>query len=222
MKEDRIEKIGLAAIAVIIGLIFWAYAKGPNNEVVKPKANPKIAKLLKKIKKEGFVRGNKKARYTILEYTELVCPFCKRHSTGKTLEKVMEKNKDKVNIISRVFLVHPQAQKLEETLLCAQDDKDSKKYYNFLTDAFAADKIDEQEIIKIAVKNKYDKTKLTKCLDSKKYAGKVEQQTNEGRDNFDINGTPGNVIVDSKTGAYVIVEGAYPVEEFIKKLEILN
>ncbi len=214
--------IGIFATVIVISLIVWGYYDGSKPKVDKPKANSKIAKLLKKIKKEGFIKGDKKARYTVLEYTELLCPFCKRHSGDKTLDELIENNKGDVNTISRVFKVHEQAQKLEEGLLCAQEDKDSQKYYSFLANLFSQDGLDQAKMLEVAANSKYDKAKLEACIKSGKYAKKVDQQTAEGRDNFGINGTPGNVIIDSKTGAFVIVEGAYPLEEFEAKLKTLK
>jgi predicted DsbA family dithiol-disulfide isomerase len=32
---------------------------------------------------------------------------------------------------------------------------------------------------------------------------------------FGVNGTPGNVIVDTENGNYILVSGAYPVEDFV-------
>ncbi len=212
--------IGIILIILVIVGIVWAFNDSTKKPKLKP--NPEIVSLLDNIKKEGFIKGKKDARYTILEYTELLCPYCKRHTESKTLDQVIDRAGGEINVISRVFKVHSQAQKLEEALLCAQDDKDSQKYYKFLADVFAAPEVELSSVLKTAADNKYDKTKLKKCIDEGKYADKVAEQTKEGQENFNINGTPGNVIIDSETGAYVIVSGAYPVDDFLEKLETLK
>jgi len=42
--------------------------------------NQSILDQLNKIKKSGVDYGKESARFTILEYSELLCPYCKRHS----------------------------------------------------------------------------------------------------------------------------------------------
>jgi protein-disulfide isomerase len=37
------------------------------------------------------IRGDKDARFTIVEYTELHCPYCQRHAQAGTINSVIEK-----------------------------------------------------------------------------------------------------------------------------------
>jgi protein-disulfide isomerase len=67
---------------------------------------------LNTIKKDAYVAGDAKAQISILEYSDLVCPFCKRQSSQGTIEKVLAKYPGKVNRIFRQFPLvnlHPTA-----------------------------------------------------------------------------------------------------------------
>lgn len=52
------------------------------------------------------IRGDENARFTIIEYTELLCPYCQRHSQQWTLNSVMEQFPGEVNSVSRHFIIH--------------------------------------------------------------------------------------------------------------------
>lgn len=52
------------------------------------------------------IRGDENARFTIVEYTELLCPYCQRHSQAGTINSVIEQFPGEVNSISRHFIIH--------------------------------------------------------------------------------------------------------------------
>jgi protein-disulfide isomerase len=43
-----------------------------------------------------------------------------------------------------------------------------------------------------------------------------------GTEQFGVTGTPGNVLINNKTGEYQILPGAYPVDEFKKAIDSLK
>ena len=59
---------------------------------------------------------------------------------------------------------------------------------------------------------------LQECIDEWKYVQAVEDMMNQANQLFGVNGTPGNVIVDTENGNYILVSGAYPVEEFVNAI----
>lgn len=42
---------------------------------------------------------------------------------------------------------------------------------------------------------------------------------NEGQSIFGVTGTPGNVVVDTETGEYRVIAGAYPASEFVSNID---
>ncbi|MCK9466997.1 MAG: thioredoxin domain-containing protein [Candidatus Absconditabacterales bacterium] len=181
-----------------------------------------IINKLEEIKSSGVDYGAESARFTILEYSELLCPYCKRHSEQGTIEEVIKKYPDEVNTIFRNFIVHSQAAKLGEVVECVGELKREVKH-DFIKKAFTIDEgIDLDALINVAGQFGINKNTLMECVDSNRYTQEVNNQTSEGRNLFGINGTPGNVIIDRETGKIVVIPGAYPVEKFIEEIENLK
>ncbi len=64
------------------------------------------------IEKDGYIKGNKNARITIIEYSDLLCPFCKRHYNDQTIENLIAKYPNDVNMVFRQMplpQLHPTA-----------------------------------------------------------------------------------------------------------------
>ncbi|MFZ2151200.1 MAG: thioredoxin domain-containing protein [Candidatus Absconditicoccaceae bacterium] len=190
---------------------------------IAPSQGPDQAMIdkLNTIKKDGYVSGNPDAQITILEYSDLVCPFCKRQSAQGTLEKVLEKYNGKVNRIFRqspLVNLHPTAPKAAEGAECAGELGGAEKYYEYLVKAFALTDTTDETIKQVAKDMGLKTAKFDQCLDSGKYTAKVNAQLQEGQ-GFGVSGTPGNVIVNSTNGQYVLVAGAYPVEKFVEEID---
>lgn len=65
------------------------------------------------------IRGDENARFTIVEYTELLCPYCQRHSQAGTINSVIEQFPWEVNSVSRHFIIHgDEALQLAATMEC--------------------------------------------------------------------------------------------------------
>jgi len=46
---------------------------------------------IEKIKETAMIHGDENARFTVLEYSELLCPYCKRQKVNATIENLIEK-----------------------------------------------------------------------------------------------------------------------------------
>ncbi|MBO4517007.1 hypothetical protein J5751_06370 [bacterium] len=62
-----------------------------NSDTTSSETNADVANIVEDLLASAPVRGDKNARFTIIEYTELLCPYCQRHSENGTIETVMEK-----------------------------------------------------------------------------------------------------------------------------------
>ena len=83
------------------------------------------------------IRGDENARFTIIEYTELLCPFCQRHSQEWTLNSVMEQFPGEVNSVSRHFIIHgDEALQLASAMECVAELNPSA-YHETFEEAFA-------------------------------------------------------------------------------------
>lgn len=70
----------------------------------------------------------------------------------------------------------------------------------------------------IAINDWTDESALQACIDEWRYTEAVNAMMSQGSELFGISGTPGNVIVDRETGNYIVIAGAYPVEEFVNAI----
>lgn len=83
------------------------------------------------------VRGDASARFTIIEYTELLCPYCQRHSQAGTINSVIEQFPSEVNSVSRHFIIHgDEALQLAAAMECVGEINPSA-YYTVFEEAFA-------------------------------------------------------------------------------------
>ena len=83
------------------------------------------------------IRGDENARFTIIEYTELLCPYCQRHSQEWTLNSVMEQFPGEVNSVSRHFIIHgDEATQLASAMECIAELNPSV-YNEVFEEAFA-------------------------------------------------------------------------------------
>jgi protein-disulfide isomerase len=186
------------------------------------KNNDMISKL-KTIKASTPIHGNKNARFTIVEYSEFFCWYCKRQSNEGTINSVLEKYPTEVNAVFRNFVVHWWADKLAEGVACVWELWSEKDYFNFIEKAFAYEGNLSVEIFAEIAGDLGIKAKdFNKCIEEWRYKEEIAKQSKEGRELFNVQGTPWNVIIDSKTGKFVLIPGAYPAEKFIEEIEKLK
>lgn len=167
-------------------------------------------------------RWDENARFTIVEYTELHCPYCQRHSQEGTINSTIEQFPGEVNSISKHFIIHGEdALNLAAAMECISELK-SDIYHETFEKAFEAYPVNMDGLINIATGLGVDETSLKTCIDEWRYTQAVEDMMNQGNKLFGVSGTPWNVIIDRETGNYVLVSGAYPLDAFIEAVNLLK
>ena len=172
------------------------------------------------IEKDGYIKGNKNARITVIEYSDLICPFCKRHYASQTIENLVAKYPNDVNMEFRNMplpQLHPTAPIWAQGVVCAGKLGGWDKYYAYIAEAFKASEFTEASAIDIGVGLGLDKAKFTACLTSPETIATVAAQVQEGQ-GFGVNWTPGNLVVDNQKGTFVLIAGAYPIETFVTEV----
>lgn len=189
-----------------------------------PTANASIKDAIQKIKEDAYIDGDKNARYTLLEYSDFECPYCKRHFQNGTVEALLAKYPTKINHIFRQYpltSIHPYAEMAAEATECAVSLKNESVFYPMIKAIFELPTLSKEAVIAAAKNMGINEASMTTCIDNKTFSTKINDQTNEGLSLFGIRGTPGNVIVDNETGRYVVIAGAFPIEKFVQELENL-
>ncbi len=179
---------------------------------------------IKTIKDSSYIKWNKDAKITWLEYSDLECPFCaKLHNSD--VEKVLtEKYGYDLNIVFNHFPLgfHKNAQTGAEILECLGEQKWGDAFYSLLKKSYTDKNSDKDFLISEAVKLWADKDKLNKCLTDGTYTQKVKDMQNAGAELFKITGTPWNVLINNETGEYEVISWAYPAESFVEIIDKLK
>lgn len=174
------------------------------------------------IKKTAYIEGNKDALITMIEYSDLECPFCIRQFKDGTIDKVHARYGDKVNSALKSFraVPHENAEIEANASLCAGDLGGQATYTAYYKAIFARNDgsnngrgFSRDALVPLAKELKLDTKKFQACMDSKKNIARFDADTVEGR-KLGVEGTPGTVIINNKTGEYELVAGAYPVSKF--------
>lgn len=189
-------------------------AQAPAGQV--PAARPAAGEV-PKVTKEDWVTGDRNAEVALIEYSDLECPFCKKfHPIAK---QVVDAYKGKVMWVFRHYPLsfHANAQKEAEASECAADQGGNDafwKYINTVTErttatgtGFALD-----NLAPLAKELGLNEAKFKECLDSGRMAAKIKTQQDDGT-KAGVNGTPGNIILNMKTGETRMLAGAVPFED---------
>ncbi|MBI2050573.1 MAG: thioredoxin domain-containing protein [Parcubacteria group bacterium] len=158
-----------------------------------------------------WMRGNPEAGVTIVEYSDLECPYCK--SFHPEISQAVDEYKDRVRWVYRHFpltSIHPKAPKEAEAAECAGELGGNDGFWAFIDRVFEVtpsnNGLDVDELPDIAEYAGIDRADFTACLESGRWAEKVQQQANDavvagGQ------GTPYSVIV-TPDGEKIPVNGS--------------
>lgn len=164
----------------------------------------------------AYVNGNKDAKVSVIEFSDAECPFCQRHHANGTLNQVKEKYGEDVNVVYAHFPLsfHPTAQKAGEAFECAWDIKDEEAFFAYKDAIFNKGGKPTLDVLEAtAVEQGFDAEAFMECVNSGKFAQKVNDQMAFGRKLW-VTWTPGNIVINTETGEFTKVSGAVPAAAF--------
>jgi protein-disulfide isomerase len=178
-----------------------------------PQAEPTVGEY-PKISNRDHIQGDSNARLALIEYSDYECPFCKQFHA--TMKQVMQEYSGKVKFVYRHYPLdfHANAQKEAEAAECVYELGGNDAFWKY-TDTvyerttsngtgFALDKLGP-----LAAEIGLSEAKFKECLDSGRYATYVTDDRDGGQ-KAGIQGTPGTIILDTKTGKTKLIPGALP------------
>ena len=164
----------------------------------------------------GYVMGRPDAPLTLVEFTDLQCPFCARF-TATSFAQIKEEYIDKglVRFVSRDFPLgmHPHAELAARASRCAGE----QGHYWDVREVLVAgyNKLNPEFIATTAQGAKLDMKAFQSCLDSGRFAADVQRDMDEAR-TIGVEGTPtfvvGRTQADGLDGTRIV--GAQPFEVF--------
>lgn len=164
---------------------------------------------------KDHVRGSASAKLTLIEYSDLECPFCKR--IHPDLQKLTSAYDGKIRWVYRHFplaSLHSKAPKEAEAAECAAAAGGDTAFWKYIDKVFevtpANNGLDPDELPKIAAQVGLNSYAFKRCLSDGKYKSVVDADYASGT-KAGVNGTPGSFVLDDKGNAWII-NGALPYD----------
>ncbi|MBI4133453.1 thioredoxin domain-containing protein [Candidatus Uhrbacteria bacterium] len=170
------------------------------------------------------VLGSGDARITLIEYSDLECPFCKRFHP--TLQQIVDEYDGEVRWVYRDFPLsfHANAQKEAEAAECAGELGGNEKYWAFIDTIFERTTANGtgfalDALAPLAGELGLNEGQFTACLDSGRYAQAVRDEMNGGAA-AGVTGTPGTFVI-GPDGESQLIPGALPYESVKQVIDSL-
>lgn len=173
--------------------------------------------VLNDIKKDSRIYGNENAEILWVEYSDLNCGYCaKLHNEG-THDTLFTTFGDKLGLAYQYFAIFNREAPV--ILECIADQKGTDVMYQTIKKAYK-DGLKDKAWIAGAVEW-INNEELTACIDSGKYTAKIDSHMKMWSETFGVTGTPGNILINTKTWEYAKLPGAYPVADFERTINNL-
>ena len=210
---------GIIAVAIIVS----GFIKGGNiadnnkkvaNNDTSTQQTASVDNILPVTSKDHIL-GDPNAKVVVVEFSDLECPFCKRFHP--TMQKIVDEyGKDgRVAWVYRHFpldSIHSRTRKEAEASECAAELGGNGTFWKYINRIFEVtpsnNGLDPNELFNIAEYVGLDRVKFSQCLNSGRYAQKVESDLQDaiasgGR------GTPYSVVI-TNSGKKFTIDGAQP------------
>ncbi|ATW34793.1 MULTISPECIES: DsbA family protein [Candidatus Williamhamiltonella] len=164
-----------------------------------------------KVEDGKHLYGEIGARFTLVEFSDLECRFCKEfHDTPK---QIVDASKGNVNWQWKHMPLdfhNPAAHKEALASECIAEQKGNRGFWVFVNDIFHHSQgngrgVDDLASLVTGVGAHLDE--FRKCLASGKYEEKVEADIQKAK-SYGVNGTPATFVVDNQTGKSQLLGGA--------------
>ncbi|MDP7069160.1 MAG: DsbA family protein [Candidatus Peribacteraceae bacterium] len=217
--------VSMVLIGVIVGFVVSTNSNSGTADIAAPTAKvadnapppaaPPPAPEAKDVDpvdtKRDHIRGDRDALISLIEYSDFECPFCTRHHP--TAQQLVDDNDD-VNWVYRHFPLsfHQNATVSSEASECAWDQGGDDAFWKFTDLVFEKGAVNDN-LAGYAEEIGLDVATFQECVDSGKYTQFVKDQMAAGSA-AGVSGTPGNIVINNKTGDSRLVSGAQPVSAF--------
>ena len=218
-KQMSVPMAIVVAGALIAGAVYFskvtpAPAVAPVPTPALEQARPAASLDIRPITSEDHVRGPENAKVTIVEYSDLECPYCKVfHQSMLQLIKEYPSDVRWVYRHAPIAQLHAKAAAEANASECAAE---QGKFWEFTDVVFAAtpsnDGLNLAELSKYAAQaGVANVTEFQACVDSQKFAAKVQADLDDGW-KAGLQGTPFNMVITAD-GTKTQLGGGVPYEQ---------
>lgn len=229
MKKEKLLVIVLSLSLVgtsFIAGILWQKTRSSTSKKAEESQNQPTppsspAQKIKPVDDSDHIRGSKNAPLTIIEYSDLECPFCKK--LHPMMLQAMKDYPNKIRWVYRHFPIdqlHPKARKEAEAAECAALLGGEETFWKYIDKIFeitpSNNRLDLEKLPEIAQQIGIETQKFKNCLDEGKTAKRVQEDYLEGG-NAGIRGTPALIFINEK-GERRFFGGAPRDYEYLKQI----
>ncbi|MBP6981593.1 thioredoxin domain-containing protein [Candidatus Gracilibacteria bacterium] len=180
------------------------------------------------LKKDAAIEGDANANILVIEYSDMECPFCmKQYHDNQISQKLSKQYAGKIAFAfkNNKGVNHKGTEAKAIASLCVQKISGNEKYikyYRAIMDGSTNEGgvYDVAKLGSLAKSIGVDEKAFQSCFDTKAVNVDFVRQTAEAG-KYGLTGTPGTLIVNTTTGKYDTVEGAFPYETFTQKIDAL-
>lgn len=170
------------------------------------------------------IYGNLNARFTLVEFSDLECPYCKRfHDTPKQLVDGSNGNVNWEWMHLPLSFHNPAAQYGAEAAECAAELGGNRAFWMYIDEFFVQTRGNGQgpaDLAQVAEDVGVDVNAFRECMQSGRHRNKVQEHVNKAQ-KLGITGTPATFVVDNTTGESQLLGGAQPAEAFVAAMRKL-
>lgn len=180
------------------------------------------AKSVRKVNpKTDYIYGKVNAPISIILFSDFECPYCKRFH--ETPQDVVDSMPDQVNLVWRNFPLSfhdPMATKEAGAAICAYQQGGNTAFWEYSNAVMELTKLNgqgmpakegEDAILNLAKLQQLDITKFKVCLVSPQTKKLIDADKENGSASG-IQGTPGVIVLNNKTGTLEFLIGAVPID----------
>lgn len=233
MKNIVIEKFAIPVAIIVAGAfiavaIFFAFGNQKNTAplatVRTPQQQIDTTSKVRPVGPSDYIRGSKNPKVTIVEYSDLECPFCKRFNA--TLKTILKDNKDVAWVYRQFPIVqlHPKnTWKASVAAECAGKLGGNAAFWKFTDGYFAVTPSNDQTDIATVIPALAKQIGLNKkAFESCEASGQFDARIKKDIANAKITGaqgTPWSIIISPK-GKTFPLSGSQPLAAVQQLIDI--
>ncbi|MDH4764294.1 DsbA family protein [Pseudomonas sp. CBMAI 2609] len=167
---------------------------------------------------DARVYGDLKARFTLAEFSDLECPFCKR--LQPSLKEIVDKSNGAVNWQWRHMPLgfhNPAATDEAIATECYAEQKGNRGFWVILDQIFeesAGNGGGVKDLPGLVSRLGADMKVFNQCISSGKVKDRIADHIRMG-EKIGATGTPATIVIDNLTGEKEFVSGAQPISAFV-------
>lgn len=171
------------------------------------------------------IYGDLQARFTLVEFSDLECSYCKRFHP--TVKELVDQSNGQVNWEWRhmpLSFHDPVASVQAHAAECVGELADNRAFWVYLGDIFehsAGNGQGTNELLRLALDLGVDGEAFKSCMQEARYDQKIKDDIAMGV-SLGFNGTPSSVLTDNHTGKTLPLNGAQPKSAILSAIRSMQ